>query len=333
MPSFREVVVHTLSTDFRAATKIVTHADLPTASPGHVVIKNRFLGVNATDINVTNGVFNDGPPPFGCGLDAAGEVVQVGEGVAKVKVGDAVVYDKFGAYAEYVEVPVASVIKTPELSPGALPLTVCGISASIAIEQCGEMTTGETIFVTAAAGGAGQFVVQLAKLAGNHVIGTTSSDEKAAYLKKLGCDRVINYNKENISQVLEKEYPKGIDIAFETIGGEMFKTVFDHMAIRGRIIVFGHISEYKGDKPRFPFLVSEMNEVLLMKAISVRGFLLRTYGDLISVHMDRLFRLIKEGKLIAGVDPAEFHGLEQIPDAIEHMYAHKNVGKIVIQIP
>ncbi|RLN97400.1 hypothetical protein BBJ28_00026104 [Nothophytophthora sp. Chile5] len=333
MPSYREVVCTKLSTDFREATEIVTHPALPSASAGHVVVKNKFLGINATDINVTNGVFNDGPPPFGTGLDAAGTVVEVGEGVTVVQVGDAVVYDKFGAYAEYVEVPVGSLHKLPELSAAGLPLTVCGISASIAITECGELSTNETVFVTAAAGGAGQFVVQLAKMAGNHVIGTCSSDEKAEHLKKLGCDRVINYNKESIDAVLKKEYPKGIDIAFETIGGEMFKTVFDNMAIRGRIIVFGHISEYRGDTPRSPFTVSAMNEVLLMKAVTVRGFLLRTYADIIPTHMANLFQLIKEGKLLAGVDPTEFHGLEAVPDAIDHMYAHKNIGKIVVQLP
>lgn len=152
-------------------------------------------------------------------------------------------------------------------------------------------------------------------------------------MKKLGCDRVINYNNESIDAVLKKEYPKGIDIAFETIGGEMFKTVFDNMAIRGRINVFGHISEYRGDKPRSPFTVSAMNEVLLMKAITVRGFLLRTYAEIIPTHMANLFKLIKEGKLLAGVDPTEFHGLEQVPDAIDHMYARKNIGKIFVQLP
>ncbi|KAG7394595.1 Prostaglandin reductase 3 [Phytophthora boehmeriae] len=333
MPSYRELLCTKLSTNFREATEIVTHPELPKASAGHVVVKNKFLGVNATDINVTNGVFNENPPPFGTGLDAAGTVVEVGPGVSEVKVGDHVVYDKFGAYAEYVEVPIGSVHKLPELSPAALPLTVCGISASIAITECGELSTNETVFVTAAAGGAGQFVVQLAKMAGNHVIGTCSNDEKVEYLKKLSCDRVINYNKESIDAVLKKEYPKGINIAFETIGGDMFKTVFDNMAIRGRIIVFGHISEYRGDTPRSPFTVSAMNEVLLMKAITVRGFLLRTYSDIIPTHMANLFKLIQEGKLQAGVDPTKFRGLEQVPDAIDHMYAHKNIGKIVIELP
>ncbi|KAF4133601.1 Zinc-binding dehydrogenase [Phytophthora infestans] len=312
MPSYRELLCTKLSTDFREATEIVTHPDLPQASAGHIVVKNKYLGVNAADINVTNGVFNESPPPFGTGLDAAGTVVDVGQGITEVNVGDNVVYDKFGAYAEYVEVPIDSVHKLPELSAAALPLTVCGISASIAIKDC--WRDRSVCSATRQDGG-------------NHIIGTCSNDEK------LGCDRVINYNKEDINEVLQKEYPEGIDVAFETIGGEMFKTVFDNMAVRGRIIVFGHISEYRGDTPRSPFTVSAMNEVLLMKAITVRGFLLRTYSDIIPTHMANLFKLIKEVKLLAGVDPTEFLGLVQVADAIDHMYAHKNIGKIVVQLP
>lgn len=84
-----------------------------------------------------------------------------------------------------------------------------GLTASIALEQVGQMKSGQTVLVTAAAGGTGVFAVQLAKLAGNHVIGTCSSDEKIGMLKQLGCDRVINYKKENFAKVLKTEYPQG----------------------------------------------------------------------------------------------------------------------------
>ncbi|POM61222.1 alcohol dehydrogenase, partial [Phytophthora palmivora] len=168
MPSFKTVQVHTKSKDFRAATKIIDISEVPTPAPGNVVVKNHFLGVNATDINITAGAYTGAlPPPFGCGLEAAGIVFSIGEGVTDVKVGDAVAYQKFGAFSEYVEVPSANLIKTPELSPAVLTMTVGGISASIALEQVGEMKTNETVFVSAAAGGTGQYVVQLAKLAGN----------------------------------------------------------------------------------------------------------------------------------------------------------------------
>ncbi|TYZ53400.1 hypothetical protein PybrP1_006173 [[Pythium] brassicae (nom. inval.)] len=330
MPSFRSVQVHTLSKDFRAATNIVEVAEIPTASAGHVVVQNHYVGINATDINVTNGAYGARALPFGCGLEATGVVVQIGEGVSNVAVGDAVVYQKLGAFSEYLEVPAATLIKTPQLSPAVLPITVCGISASIALEQVGEMKSGETVLVTAAAGGTGQFVVQLAKLAGNHVIGTCSSDEKVAYLKSLGCDRVINYTKEDVSAVLKAEYPNGVNLVFETVGGDMLKAAVDNIAVHGRVIVFGYISGYK--EATTELLVSQVNPKLLMKSASVRGFLLGNHVPQIPGHIAKLLSLIQEGKLTAGVDPTEFKGLEGIPEAIDHMYAKKNIGKLVVKL-
>ncbi|GMF22513.1 unnamed protein product [Phytophthora fragariaefolia] len=333
MPSFKSVQVHTKSKDFRAATHIVDVDQVPAPAAGNVVVRNRFLGINATDINLTAGAYTGTlPPPFGCGLEAAGLVSAVGEGVTNVKVGDAVAYQKFGAFAEYVEVPAANLIPTPELSAAVLTMTVGGISASIALEQVGEMRSNETVFVSAAAGGTGQFVVQLAKLAGNHVIGTCSSDEKVALLKKLGCDRVINYTKEDVAAVLQKEYPKGLDLVFETVGGDMFKAVTANLAVHARVIVFGYISGYHGDKSAEPMLVNQLNPTLLMKSASVRGFLLHNHAKFIPVHIERLLKLMAEGKLNPGVDPTEFRGLESIPEAIDFMYARKNIGKLIIKL-
>lgn len=91
MPAYRRVEVHTKSNDFRKATHIVTESDLPNPAAGHVVVKNHYVGINATDINITNGSYG-GVIPFGCGLEGVGVVVAVGEGVTNVKVDDAVTY-------------------------------------------------------------------------------------------------------------------------------------------------------------------------------------------------------------------------------------------------
>lgn len=92
MPAYRRVEVHTKSRDFRAATHIVTEPELPKPAPGHIVVKNHYVGINATDINITNGAYSPAPAPFGCGLDAVGVVVDVGEGVEDVKLDDAVIF-------------------------------------------------------------------------------------------------------------------------------------------------------------------------------------------------------------------------------------------------
>ncbi|EEY62160.1 alcohol dehydrogenase, putative [Phytophthora infestans T30-4] len=331
MPSYKRLEVHTKSTDFRAATRIVEEAEIPKAHANSVVVKNHYVGINATDVNVTNGAYTGPlPPPFGCGLDAVGVVLEVGEGVSNVKVGDAVAYRKLGAFAEYNEVDMAMVVKVPAPTADALPLIVCGSSASIALEQAGHMKSNETVLVTAAAGGTGQFVVQLAKLAGNHVIGTTSSDEKAAHLKSIGCDRVINYNTENVDEVLKKEYPDGVNLVFESVGGDLFRAVANNIAVKGRIIAFGHISGYHGDKHEFS--ASELVPKLIFKSASVRGFISAHYRDQFHPHMLRLFKLIEEKKLVPGIDPVKFEGLEGVPDAIDYMYARKNMGKVVVKL-
>ncbi|KAE9058335.1 hypothetical protein PF010_g31039, partial [Phytophthora fragariae] len=215
-----------------------------------------------------------------------------------------------GAFAEYNEVDMAMVVKVPAPTPDALPLIICGSSASIALEQVGELKSNETVLVTAAAGGTGQFVVQLAKLAGNHVIGTTSSDAKAAHLKSIGCDRVINYNTENVDEVLKKEYPNGVDLVFETVGGDLFRTIVDNVAVKA----------------------SELVPKLLFKSASLRGFLSGHYRDQFHPHMQRLLKLIDEKKLVSGIDPVKFEGLESIPSAIDYMYARKNIGKVVVKL-
>ncbi|KAF1333669.1 alcohol dehydrogenase, partial [Globisporangium splendens] len=333
MPSYRTVQVHQPSTDFRTATKIIEVPELPVATPGNVVVQNNYVGINAADINITNGVYSDGKLPFGCGLEGVGVVVTVGEGVENFKVGDAIAFQKVGAFAEYVEVAAATAIKVPTPDPSVLPLVCCGISASVALEEVGQMKSGETVLVTSAAGGTGLFVVQLAKLKGNHVIGTCSSDEKAEALKALGVDRVINYSKEDIREVLKKEYPKGVDLVFESVGGDAFKAAVENIAVHGRVIVFGSIASYKdGQKDFEPFLVSQLNPTLLTKSASVRGFLLSNHAPVIPTHFARLFELIKEGKLKPGVDPTEFKGFEGIPVAIDYMYARKNIGKLVVKL-
>ncbi|KAI9980190.1 hypothetical protein PInf_026675 [Phytophthora infestans] len=317
MPSYKRLEVHTKSTDFRAATRIVEEAEIPKAHANSVVVKNHYVGINATDVNVTNGAYTGPlPPPFGCGLDAVGVVLEVGEGVSNVKVGDAV------AYRKYNEVDMAMVVKVPAPTADALPLIVCGSSASIALEQAGHMKSNETVLLL--------FVVQLAKLAGNHVIGTTSSDEKAAHLKSIGCDRVINYNTENVDEVLKKEYPDGVNLVFESVGGDLFRAVANNIAVKGRIIAFGHISGYHGDKHEFS--ASELVPKLIFKSASVRGFISAHYRDQFHPHMLRLFKLIEEKKLVPGIDPVKFEGLEGVPDAIDYMYARKNMGKVVVKL-
>jgi len=334
MSSFRKIQVQQLSANFRQATAIVDSV-LRDPKPKEVVIKNYWVGINASDINFTAGKYLVGVnPPFDAGFESVGKVVQVGSEVQNISVGDNVATTGFGAFAEYLYVPELRAAKVPELSSRMVPLLVSGLTASLALEQVGNMKSNQTVLVTAAAGGTGCFAVQLAKLAGNHVIGTCSSESKAALLRSLGCDRVINYKNEDLAQVLASEYPKGIDIVYESVGGSFYDTCVNNLAVKGKLIVIGMISSYQ-DQSAWnsqgggnPMIAMK----LLAKSASVSGFFLNHFLEHAPRHLLHLGQLVSSGKLVSVVDEKHFQGLEQVPDAIDYMYTGGNEGKVVVQL-
>jgi len=331
-------VVKKLSANFREATEIV-EASIPSPPQNHILIRNLYLGINASDINFTNGKYTKVKPPFDAGFESIGEVVEIGERVSKFKKGDYVIVSSYGSFAEYISVHQNAATLIPSPNPELLPLSVSGLTASVALEQTANMTKGETVLVTAAAGGTGQFAVQLAKLAGNHVIGTCSSDDKVEFLKKLGCDRVINYKKEDLDQVLKKEYPKGVDIVYESVGGETFEICVNNLAVLGRLVIIGMVSGYasgaawggnSGEVSKHA--ARHITARLLGKSASVRGFFMNHFAQHFKRHADLLFSLYKEGKIKSHVDSAQFKGLDQVADALEYLYKGKNMGKLVVDI-
>jgi NADPH:quinone reductase-like Zn-dependent oxidoreductase len=243
--SFRKLICHTLGTNFRQCTKIVT-AQLPAPAAGTVIVRNQICGVNASDVNYTNGVYAPGvQPPFDTGFEAVGRVERCGEGVTKVKEGDYVVFSAFGAFSERMVLDARAAVPIPKPAPEALSVIVSGLTASIALQHIGKMQPGQKVVVTAAAGATGSYAVQLARLAGCEVIGTCSSDEKAEALRKLGCHRPINYKKENLFETLRKEYPKGVDLVYESVGGQVFDACINNLATHGKLIVIGAMSGYQ----------------------------------------------------------------------------------------
>mmetsp|Transcript_34504 Transcript_34504/g.55668 ORF Transcript_34504/g.55668 Transcript_34504/m.55668 type:complete len:343 (+) Transcript_34504:49-1077(+) len=336
--SFRKIVCHTLGTNFRQCTKIVSAELAAKPMPGAVYIRNSICGINASDVNYTNGVYTPGvQPPFDTGFEAVGRVMACGEGVSKIKPGDNVVYSAYGAFSEVMAIDARGAIAIPKAVPEALSLVVSGLTASIALEKVGEIKEKEVVFISAAAGATGSYAVQLAKLAGCHVIGTCSSDDKVEALRKLGCDRPINYKKENLFETLRKEYPDGIDVVYESVGGEVFEAAVNNLAVHGRLIVIGAMSGYQdgsawggvtGAKPSRP-----LGTKLLGKSASMRGFFLNHFAKQWGPHMKLLLGHIQEGKIKPLIDTTKFEGLEQVADAIEHMYAGKNTGKVTVTIP
>ncbi|XP_021625824.1 prostaglandin reductase-3 isoform X2 [Manihot esculenta] len=203
--SFEKIVVHALSHNFRNATSIVrTPLQLP-IEPHQVLVKVVYAGVNASDVNFSSGRYFTGNNkdvgsrlPFDAGFEAVGIVAALGKSVRDLKVGTPAAIMTFGSYAEFTVVPAKHILPVPRPDPEVVAMLTSGLTASIALEKAGQMESGKVVLVTAAAGGTGQFAVQLAKLAGNKVVATCGGKEKAMLLKELGVDRVIDYKVENI---------------------------------------------------------------------------------------------------------------------------------------
>ncbi|BBN17225.1 prostaglandin reductase 3 [Marchantia polymorpha subsp. ruderalis] len=333
---YKKVIIHKLSSDFRTASKIVTvPLELP-LKPGHVLVKNLYAGVNASDVNFSSGRYFGGKAklPFDAGFEAVGVVASLGEGVdSNILVpGSPVATLTYGGFSEFCQVPFKNVIPMPVAVPELVALLTSGLTASLALEQAGRIKSGETVLVTAAAGGTGQFAVQLAKLAGNTVIATCGGEEKAKFLRSLGVDRVIDYKKESIKAVLKKEFPNGIDLIYESVGGEMFTTCLNALARRGRLIVIGMISQYQGENGWQPGNYPGLAEKILAKSQSVVGFFLNDYTRMWRDHAARLTKLYLDKKLKVTVDSKLFAGVEAIADAVEHLHSGQSLGKVVVRL-
>lgn len=338
--SMRKLVVTKLSPNFREAVSLQT-VSVPTPGDGDLLIRNRFVGINASDINYSAGRYDPSvKPPFDAGFEGIGEVVALGlSASANHTVGEVVAYMGDGAFAEYTVVPAKKTVPVPSAKPEFLTLMLSGATAYISLKKLGALSEGEKVFVTAAAGGTGQFAVQFAKRAKCHVIGTCSSDEKAGFLKSIGCDRPINYKTEDIREVLRKEYPKGLDVVYESIGGEMFDLAVNRMATKGRLIVIGFISGYQTATGVKPVRTGTLPAKLLQKSASVLGFFLPHYLSEYKAAMKHMLEMCEKGELVCEVDLGEmtpegkFLGLESVFRAVDYLYLGKNIGKIVVEIP
>lgn len=335
--SFEKLVVHTLSNNFRNATRIVQMPLRLPIKPHHVLVKVIYAGVNASDINYSSGRYFSGNAkeiasrlPFDVGFEAVGIIAAVGEGVTNLKLGTPAGLMTYGSYAEFTTVPAKHILPVARPDPEVVAMLTSGLTASIALEKAAPSESGKTVLVTAAAGGTGQFAVQLAKLAGNKVVATCGGKDKAMLLKNLGVDRVIDYKAEDIKTVLKNEFPKGVDIVYESVGGEMFNLCLNALAVYGHLIVIGMMSQYQGEHGWKPMNYTGLCEKILAKSQTVAGFFLIQYAHLYQQHLDKLFHLYSVGKLKVTLDPKQFLGINSVADAVEYLHSGKSVGKVVV---
>ncbi|MBD2607602.1 zinc-binding dehydrogenase [Scytonema hofmannii FACHB-248] len=330
--TYRKLIAKQLNQDFKSAVEIV-EIPIPKPAANQLLIQNKLAGINGGfDTLLCRGEvpYFHLIPPFDLGVEAVGNVVSMGENVKDFQIGDAVITTTLGGgYREYQVIDANLTVKVQQATPEVLTLMPTGVSALVALEQVGEMKSNEVVLVTAAAGGTGHIAVQLASLAGNHVIGTCSTEAKTQLLEKLGCDRIINYRTENLNQILKQEYPNGINLIFECVGKQVFDTCVENLAIRGRLVTIGYISEYALNVEQV--LQPRIYHQLMWKAASVRGFLMPHYKEYIPEARDRLLNLFYTDKLKVAIDSTQFNGIESIPAAVEYLITGKNCGKVVVR--
>ncbi|XP_076471193.1 prostaglandin reductase-3-like [Babylonia areolata] len=338
-----KIIVTQLGSNFSKVTKLID-APVPQPGPGEVLVRNKYVGINASDVNFTSGRYDASTrPPFDAGFEGLGNITAVGQDTS-FKVGQPVVYLCMGAFSEYKIVPATQVVPLPAVDPKFLPFMLSGLTAAISLDKVAEIKKGDKVLITAAAGGTGQFAVQWCKNAGCEVIGTCSTDDKVQFLKDLGCDRPINYKKEDLSKVLKAEYPNGVNVVYESVGGAVFETCLNNLAQGGRLMVIGAISGYLTDNSGFKS-TSMLPLTMLRLSASLRGFFLMHFTSDYKEYMTKLVGLYQKEKITSTVDMGEktpegpFMGLKSVSTAcggvrvfVSYMYTSQNIGKIVVQL-
>ncbi len=216
--------------------------------PGQVRLRHVAVGLNFADTYFRSGIYPI-PLPNGMGVEASGVVQAVGDGVTNVTMGDRVTYTGFlntlGAYSTERLISAAPLIKLPE-SIGfetAAAMTMRGLTSAYLMRRIVALKAGDTILLHAAAGGVGLIVSQWAKLLGITVIGTVSTEEKAAIARAHGCAHTINYSHEDVAKrVRELTNGVGVNVVFDSVGKNTFMASLDSLKRRGTLVCVGTAS-------------------------------------------------------------------------------------------
>ena len=216
--------------------------------PGEVRLRHVAVGLNFADTYFRNGTYPI-PLPAGMGVEAAGVVEAIGPDVSNVAVGDKVTYTGFintlGAYSTARIIAAAPLIKLPEGidCETAAAMTMRGLTSAYLMRRIYNFKAGDTLLIHAAAGGVGLIVSQWAKLLGVRVIGTVSTDEKAAVARAHGCDETINYSHEDVAKrARELTGGVGVNVVFDSVGKSTFMASLDSLKRRGLMVCVGTAS-------------------------------------------------------------------------------------------
>jgi NADPH2:quinone reductase len=300
--------------------------ELPEPGAGQLRIRVAASGVNFIDVYFRTGLYPR-PLPFVAGLEGAGTVEAVGEGVLDFAVGDRVAWSGVpGSYADAVLAPAASVVRIPEgLSERtAAAAMLQGMTAHYLVHGTRQTKPGDVALVHAAAGGAGLLTVQMLARAGATVIGTCSSAEKEALARGAGCEHVIRYTEVDFAEEVKRiTQGRGVDVVYDSVGKTTFEGSLTCLRPRGLLVLFGQSS---GPVP--PFDLGRLNGL---------GSLFVTRPSLAHYARDREELTLRAGEVLSAVGRGELDirigaefALERAADAHRALEGRETTGKVLL---
>ena len=317
---------------FRAhgGPEVLEYVDFQPAEPGpqQVRVRNQAIGLNFIDTYYRGGLYPLPELPSGLGNEGAGIVDAVGSEVRNLNVGDRVAYGTgpLGAYSELHVLPAANVVKLPDdiSFEHAAAVMLKGLTTQYLLRQTYELKAGETILFHAAAGGVGSIACQWAKALGVKLIGTVSSDEKAALAKALGAWETINYSHEDVAKrVLVLTDGKKCPVVYDGVGKDTWLTSLDCVAPRGLMVSFGNASG----------AVTGVNLGILSQkgSLYVTRPTLASYAndaENLQAMADELFAMIRSGAI--KVDISQRFALSDAAKAHTELSARRTTGSTIL---
>lgn len=301
----------------------------PELKPGTVLVNVAAAALNFPDLLILRGLYQVKPPlPLIPGMEMAGTIAAVGEGVTRYQVGDRVIAYAGAAAAERAVVPQERLLPLPstlDFESG------CGISVTYftsyhALKQRAQLAAGETVLVLGAASGVGTTAIELAKLMGAQVIAAASTPAKLDVAQRLGADHLIDYSTQDLRErVKEITGGKGVDVVYDAVGGPYAEPAVRSLAWNGRYLVVGFAA---GDIPKIP-----MN-LLLLKGAALVGVFFGAFAErepkVQAQNVRELWQLFEAGKLQPVVGAV--HPLEAYAEAFSSIEQRRAVGKVVLRV-
>ncbi|MGQ0529222.1 MAG: NADPH:quinone oxidoreductase family protein [Panacagrimonas sp.] len=313
-------------------TETLVFEDLPlrATGPAEERIKVEAAGVNFPDVLIIQNKYQfKGTPPFAPGGEVCGTILEVGAKVTQWKVGDRVAaLTMQGGFAEECIAPAMACVAVPATMSSAVAAAFHLVYGTVihALQDRGELKSGETLLVLGASGGVGLGAVQLGKLMGARVIAAASSDDKLALCKAQGADALINYNTQSLKDEVKKlTQGKGADVIFDPVGGQYAQDAFSCINWKGRHLVVGFAA---GPIPEIA-----LNR-LLLKGCDSRGVFwgafIQREPDKQAANVRQLYQWFEDGKLSPLV--SKQYPLAQGAQALRDMADRKVTGKVVLVV-